>query len=104
MSNTEINVDQKINQVEKDEIYKKALSTWGLNAQIDMCIEEMAELMQAFSKYKRGIGDVNQIAEEMADVSIMLEQMAMAFDCHNKIVWYKQFKLTRLMNLLKSKK
>ncbi len=104
MSNTEINVDQKINQVEKDEIYKKALSTWGLNAQIDMCIEEMSELMQAFSKYKRGIGDVNQIAEEMADVSIMLEQMAMAFDCHNKIVWYKQFKLTRLLNLLKSKK
>lgn len=104
MSNTEINVDQKINQDEKDEIYKKALSTWGLNAQIDMCIEEMSELMQAFSKYKRGIGDVNQIAEEMADVSIMLEQMAMAFDCHNKIVWYKQFKLTRLLNLLKSKK
>lgn len=104
MNNTVINAESQDVEKNKDEIYTKALSKWGLNAQIDMCIEEMAELMQAFSKYKRGIGDVNQIAEEMADVSIMLEQMALAFDCHNKIVWYKQFKLSRLMNLLKSKK
>jgi len=104
MNITESKVESQDVEKNKDEIYKLALSTWGLNAQIDMCIEEMSELMQAFSKYKRGIGDVNQIAEEMADVSIMLEQMALAFDCHNKIVWYKQFKLTRLLNLLKSKK
>lgn len=104
MNNTESKVESQDVELNKDEIYKEALNTWGLNMQIDMCIEEMAEFTQALIKYKRGKGDLENIAEEAADVSIMLEQMALAFNCHNKIVWYKQFKLTRLLNLLKSKK
>ena len=43
---------------------------YGRNLQILKCIEEMAELTQALLK-----GDEKHIAEEMADVGIMLEQM-----------------------------
>lgn len=43
---------------------------YGRNSQILKLIEEMAELTQALLK-----GDEKHIAEEMADVSIMLEQV-----------------------------
>lgn len=43
---------------------------YGRNLQILKCIEEMAELTQALLK-----GDEKHIAEEMADVGIMLEQV-----------------------------
>lgn len=87
-------------ELNKDEIYREAIDTWGADMQIDMFIEEASELIQALIKYKRGKGDLNNIAEEIADVSIMLEQMAMMFDCHNKSVGFKKFKLARLKNTL----
>lgn len=100
MSNSndkEVTLDVELN---KDEIYQEAIKTWGPHMQIDMCIEEMAELTQALVKYKRGKGDLHNIAEEIADVSIMLEQMIVVFDCNNKTVNYKRFKLARLKNTL----
>lgn len=79
------------------EILQKAIDTYGINAQLDMCIEEMSELTKAICKYKRVIAQlkdkvsvtaeeakkvsesVDNIAEETADVLIMLEQMKMIF-------------------------
>ena len=96
----EITQEDEPKELNKDEIYREAIDTWGPDMQIDMCVEEMAELIQALNKYKRGKGDLNNIAEEIADVSIMLEQMAMVFNCHNQSVSYKKFKLARLKNTL----
>lgn len=96
----EVTQEDEPKELNKDEIYREAINAWGPDMQIDMCVEEMAELIQALIKYKRGKGDLNNIAEEIADVSIMLEQMAMMFDCHNKSVGFKKFKLARLKNTL----
>lgn len=58
--------------------------TYGYEAQREMLVEECSELIQAVQKLKRAdtIGDAEQIdkatsnyLEELADVSIMLEQM-----------------------------
>ena len=94
-----MNISQDI-ELNKDKIYKAALSTWGRSPQILVCIEEMAELTKELIKFERGKGSLENIAEEIADVSIMLEQMALVFDCHNQIVEFKQFKLDRLKNTL----
>lgn len=99
-NNKEVTQEDEPKELNKDEIYQEAIKTWGPDMQIDMCVEEMAELIQALIKFKRGKGDLNNIAEEIADVSIMLEQMAMVFDCHNKSYAYKQYKLARLKNTL----
>lgn len=98
--NKEVTQEDEPKELNKDEIYREAIETWGADMQIDMFIEEASELIQALIKYKRGKGDLNNIAEEIADVSIMLEQMAMMFDCHNKSVGFKKFKLARLKNTL----
>lgn len=96
----EVTQEDDPKELNKDEIYREAINAWGADMQIDMCVEEMAELTQALIKFKRGKGDLNNIAEEIADVSIMLEQMAMVFGCHNKSYAYKQYKLARLKNTL----
>ena len=61
---------------------KKALETWGLDSQILMSIEEMAELTQAllkqhFREYKPYTKE--QVIDEIADVEIMMIQMKMIY-------------------------
>ncbi len=69
---------------ERLEVYKKATELWGLVAQYDQCVEEMGELIVAINKFKRKMlykeykGDpkiIENLVEEIADVSICLEQM-----------------------------
>jgi NTP pyrophosphatase (non-canonical NTP hydrolase) len=79
------------------ELYKKALKYWGLEAQMIMLFEETAELQQAISKIWRGKADKSDIASEMADVEIMIEQMCVAFDIDRKLINFKkEQKLERL--------
>ena len=63
---------------------------YGRNPQILKCIEEMAELTQALLK-----GDEKHIAEEMADVGIMLEQMEYLFGNADVIGIMREMKIER---------
>ena len=69
---------------ERLKIYDEATKLWGLVAQYDQCVEEMAEMIVAINKYKRKVlykeyqNDdkvIKNLVEEIADVSICLEQM-----------------------------
>lgn len=83
------------------EIYKKALSKFGSTFQMDMMIEECAELIHAIMKYRRNccLDSIVQVEEELADVEIMLEQMKLIGNRKN-IQAYKEAKLLRLEKLL----
>ncbi|BDR73367.1 hypothetical protein K144316041_23780 [Clostridium tetani] len=83
------------------EIYKKAISKYGLYAQIDMVFEEMSELQKELCKFKRGKSNISNIAEEIADVKIMLEQMELAFDIKDKVKFEKNLKIKRLEERIK---
>ena len=72
------------------EFCKLALDTWGEDAQIRMCIEEMSELTKELCKYMRMLRNENvdvskleevksNIIEETADVLNCAEQMALIF-------------------------
>ena len=60
-------------------IYQRALSTWGYDKQLLMVMEECGELLNALAKESRGRCRVSDIITELADVSIMVEQMAQFF-------------------------
>lgn len=62
-----------------DDTYKQALQAFGCHHQRMMCIEECAELIDALAKYDRGRADTKDVITELADVCIMVEQMAMLF-------------------------
>lgn len=61
-------------------VFAKALGTWGAEAQITMVFEEMSELQKELCKRLRGKDNADDIAEEIADVEIMLDQMKLLFN------------------------
>ena len=66
-------------------ILRKAIDTYGTEAQMMQCIEEMAELIQAINKYFRANTNEEMakayisVIEEISDGQIMLEQMRLLF-------------------------
>jgi len=78
------------------EVYKMALKTWGPDAQTVIMFEEMSELQKELCKHSRGADNVKHIAEEIADVQIMLEQMIVLYECERETADYKDKKIDRL--------
>lgn len=88
-------------RMKKEQIYLLALKQYGLNAQIDMVFEEFSELQKELCKWKRGARNYPEIAEEIADCFIMLEQMQQFFGMKKVVTDIKCRKLLRLENRLK---
>lgn len=81
-------------------IYQQAIDKFGVPSQVDMLIEEMAELTQALLKWRRGKDDMDNVHEEIVDVEIMLAQIKTGLS-EEKLNKYRTEKLERLSNLLK---
>ena len=65
-----------MDRIEQAKLYAEAWETWGPQKQIDMLIEEMAELTQALLKARRqGAIFSNDVYEEIADVGICMGQI-----------------------------
>lgn len=78
------------------EVFETALKTWGPDAQTVMVFEEMSELQKELCKRSRGADNIEHIAEEIADVQIMLEQMMILHDCTEAVLAYRKSKVRRL--------
>lgn len=72
-------------------ILEGAVETFGAKAQVIVAIEECSELQKALTKWLRYLEsetasefDYDNILEEMADVSIMLGQLALIFGDANE--------------------
>ena len=61
---------------ERLELYKEAIEKWGEDAQINMLNEECGELITAVAQFKRGRTSRHDVMTELADVFIMVEQIA----------------------------
>ena len=83
-------------ELKPHEIYCEALEKWGTEAQTLMVFEEMSELQRELCKHARGKDNREAIAEEIADVQIMLEQMMILHDCKDLVEAQKFKKIHRL--------
>lgn len=81
-------------------IYKSALNKYGKENQTRMMFEEMAELQKELCKEARGEDNTDAIAEEIADVKIMLEQMIILHGCKDMVEMQMKRKLQRLKKRL----
>lgn len=87
---------------ERVRLFEKAVECFGIEAQENMCIEECAELIQAINKKHRRIP--SNIAEEIADVEIMLEQVKLINRCGTEVERIKTDKLVRLSAMVEREK
>lgn len=85
------------------ELYRKAIETWGIEAQVFMVMEETGEMLNALAKANRGRSTKEEIITELADVSIMMEQMAYYFG-YTEFEEEKKKKLERLERRLSNDK
>jgi NTP pyrophosphatase (non-canonical NTP hydrolase) len=58
-------------------VLKAAIKTWGEEAQLELAQEECAELIVAINHFKRGRVDAYKVAEEIADVYLMCQELAL---------------------------
>ena len=75
-------------------VLKRALETWGEQAQMLMVVEEMSELMKEILKnICRHKDNIDQIIEETADVEIMLAQLKENYQIFDRVEAYKTEKI-----------
>ena len=80
-----------------DNVLKRALKTWGKEAQMLMVIEEMSELTKEILKnINRKKDNLSEIIEETADVEIMLAQLKECYQIYDKVETYKQEKIKKI--------
>lgn len=72
---------------------------YGKNVQKLKTCEECAELIQAVLK-----GDIRHIAEEIADVEIMTEQLKMLYGFDDLVDEFKEMKIERQLARMKEEK
>lgn len=91
-------------EYEQIKVVKEAIRHYGYDHQIMVAVEEMGELLQALSKFKRHEGDINNIIEEIADVEIMMQQLCLMFECYEEVVAVRRQKIERLKKRLENDK
>ena len=68
---------------ERKALYKECFDVWGHQAQVDMLVEELGECIVAVQKlFKRdySLKRVKDLASEIADVKIMIEEIELLLD------------------------
>lgn len=86
----------------RDEILAQALRHCGIKHQMVKTLEELAELSQAIAKLWAEEGDVANLAEEIADVRIMIDQITMALQLEDVVRRVEGEKLVRLKRRMES--
>ena len=85
----------KINYEDRKKVYQAALRKWGVDLQTMMAVEEMSELTKEICKIKRGKIDLDALADEIADVTIMLEQLRDIYGLNDAVCDHMDAKILR---------
>lgn len=91
----------KIQYEERLKVYTNALIAYGEEAQCIVAIEELSECAKEICKVLRGKGDPQHLAEEIADATIMLEQLRYFFGINEDVCEWMDSKIMRLEKKLK---
>jgi NTP pyrophosphatase (non-canonical NTP hydrolase) len=81
------------------ELYQATLQKWGEEAQYDQAVEECAELIASLKHLRRGRVDENAVAEELADVFLMVGQLVYMLG-EDRVAAAVERKILRLRELL----
>lgn len=94
----------KINYEERAKVYSNALDTFGANVQLAKALEELNEVQLELCRFLTGRGNVLHLAEEVADATIMLEQLRQIFDINALVCDIMDTKVLRLRGRIEEAK
>jgi NTP pyrophosphatase (non-canonical NTP hydrolase) len=82
------------------QLYARTIQRWGEKAQYDQAIEECAELIATLQHFARGKVDRAAVVSELADVFLMVGQLAYMFG-EEQLLAAVEAKVTKLEGMLK---
>lgn len=91
----------KITYEQRVQIYNDALLHYGEENQLTVAIEELSECQKEICKFMRGFGNAGHLAEEIADATIMLEQVRLIFGMNELVCQEMDRKIERLEKRVK---
>ena len=92
-----MNTDETDRRHESDiRVMIDAIKTFGRGTQLVVAVEELSELQKELCKALRGEKSIDHIAEEVADVDIILSEVVLLFDCAPDVLKWRNEKMLRL--------
>ena len=85
-----------ISYEERVKVYNKAADAYGADMQLVVALEELSEVQKEICKMLRNKGSLEHLAEEVADATIVLEQVRNIFFINDRVCEYMDAKVTRL--------
>lgn len=97
-------MDNVMTELTDRDILNQAIVYYGVQAQMSQTIQEMAELIQAITKFQsadylpheKQVAVRDNLIEEIADVEIMIDQMKIMFG-ELDVSQLREYKLERLL-------
>ena len=86
----------KIDYSERCKTYTNAMLAFGERNQLIVAVEELSECQKEICKILRGDDDIRHLAEEVADATIMLEQIRIMFNINDCVCNFMDEKIKRL--------
>ena len=92
-----------------NEAIRKIADHYGLNAQLNVATEELAELIQAIARFRR-VNEIdmlelarrkNLVAEEIADVEVMLAQIKYLMKIDERVEAGAKYEIERQLKRMK---
>ena len=93
----------RIGYEERKCVYLDALTAYGTRNQLIVAVEELSECQKEICKFLRGCGDIEHLAEEVADATIMLEQVQVIFDINDATCRHMDAKIERLKKRIEAR-
>lgn len=82
-------------------VYESAIARNGALLQSIVALEELSEAQKEICKFLRDKGDLEHLAEEVADATIMLEQIRVIFGINERVNAWIDKKVQRLAERVK---
>lgn len=83
-------------QNERRRIYCEAIEKYGEEHQCNKFDEELGEFLTEYGRIRNGANNLAAFAEELADLTIMLEQLAMIYGVEDEMAEQMDYKVRRL--------
>ena len=94
-----------MNKIQRNNNLLFIIDTYGTRSQQDIAIEELSELQKAILKYRRKSSNKRRkvVIDEIADVSVMLEQLKIIYSCNKEVEERMDYKIGRQIKRIKKK-
>lgn len=93
----------RIGYEERKGVYLDALTAYGTRNQLIVAVEELSECQKEICKFLRGCGDIEHLAKEVADATIMLEQVRFIFEINDSVCEQMDAKIERLKKRIEAR-